>query len=273
MNERMNIRRMQVPDREEAKDIPFDPKKEVTTEDWGIIEGFQSGYMERRDWKNFLNFTPWIKVLDPQRCPPISEETFDAICQSELEPYEQDMPKEYFENLYRLKVLDPARAGTLSDTEKEVLQRYVEADREATHKDRQSWDYFVHIAAKARVLDPSYVPDIPKSDWIGIAKRLDELRRADTWNGWMALAASARVILPNFSTDLAISPEQWDEMKQWYHDNKTSAGRKRMLYQAAQMKMLAAEEFKVTDQGFEINMRKKTSLRQETEPQPAHIEI
>jgi hypothetical protein len=274
MTERLNVRRMQVPERSESRIIPFDPEKEVTEEDWGIIEGFRSGYLERGEWREFLNVASSIKILDPDKCPPLSDKTLQAIYESELAPYEQDLRKEYFENLYRLKLIDPSQTGpNLSQTEKEVLHSYVEADRESTHSDRQSWDYFVHIAAKACVLDPGYIPDIPRDDRIGITKRLEELRRLDSLDGWIGLASSLRIILPNFTTDVVISPGEWDEIKEWYHDNKTTPSRKRMLYKAAQLKILAAEELKITDHGLEITMRKDVGIERESKPQPEALQL
>src|SRR3989338_11108440 len=75
MNERLNIRRMQKPEKREEEGVSFDLDKEITESDWNEMLKHLKLY-ERPKPESYVELAWGVKLLDPSKLPQPSEEAW-----------------------------------------------------------------------------------------------------------------------------------------------------------------------------------------------------
>jgi len=219
MNERLNIRRMQVPEKSEAEEMPFDPMRDITAADWNDIvksydsaEGTLHDSIMLRSCAQFLNPSLSIVFRD------LDDEEWRIVGHDLITFRERKNWTSFFESRMFIRQIDLARAPTITHEEHQkarhellrlcniehwssaaTLAQALKLNSYSPEKERLVSPHmdgmrttaenlkggapgdFAHIAATIKILDPAREIPLSQADWHKLKQSLDNLRQNKDW--------------------------------------------------------------------------------------------
>lgn len=254
-SERINIHELTVDEPERQSELLFDPERDLTKEDWQMIKDDLEKSRRVEDWASFLSTAVHIKILNPQFDLGIDQKAWEGM-RNMLNAWKENAT---FENRWEvflsrsadMKILDPTLDLNLDQADwqriRDILKKTV------------IWDIFSRRAVEVRLLDHDYDLNLDQNDWRDIQDTLKKYRRDKNWGYFCSHAANVKIL--DSKIDLGLDKEAWQGMRdklEWYRERCKNGNESLGVFSdhAREMKILAAEEVKVTDKGLEINMRK-----------------
>ncbi len=151
--------------------------------------------------------------------------------------------------------LDPAWQGM-----KDALESYRQAD---------NWWNFANQAMQLKILFPDKTAELDLNDlaWQGMKNKLEYYRQG-SWHAFADQAMNLKILFPDRTAELDLNDSAWQGMKEELESDRRNNNWGDFTSQATELKILAANEVKVTDQGLEITMRPLESFKSEKKPRP-----
>ena len=249
MNERLNIRRMQVPESKPQESV-FDPARDITPLDWLQIDAHCKERIDGTDSSMRMEvpvaFFP-VAILDPDR----------EILRHNGKPL--SLRIDLARNLgdWR-RFLKSAAFNTIMGEKADVsfedwqhVREYVDGLYRGT-----VFDAMADAAAWGKIIDPSKA----RVSNLDHGRFLDKLNRDRSavvmWDNVARVASDMKILGLDFS---AFTKVEWERMHEYLDDLRANAQWQDFLDLAAAMKILAADKVEVPEQGgLEITMPEKT---------------
>jgi len=264
--ERINIKDLTLEEPPKKRELPFDVERDITEEDWDklcrFLEEISVDDPARRS--SFAYVAMNTKLLYPNK----PAEYFEGLAEKIKSSAEQNRPDSY-QNFSliaaALKVLSPEKFSEFhidnNDWQgmKEVLESYKNGDH---------WDNFAWHAMKMKIIFPNKTSELflDENAWFHMEETLFRHRNN---NDRALFAMEMRLLFPEKVLDFRIDKQMWDEMGKALTQSRIENEYYDFSTLAVTMKLLAAEEIKITDQGLEVIMQKeKSEFKEETPPMP-----
>jgi hypothetical protein len=275
MNERLNIRRLQVPEMVD-ENRPFDSEKEITAEKWAQIE---AGLQEARagtEWKIQSKLHRYAANMRILRSGDLSLDSKDwsqieDTLDNQRKGYVDGVKKSgesFLDTLFCVKVLDPSRNFSESDLDK--LRENIQECRKG---------YFGSLidgVAHLHVIVPE--EDVLNSeDWEIMQRTLNDVRekmlRAPwssvhprTWS-FVSLVSDMRLIRPELNR---LTSDDWKLIRYDFRNSNMDIAEE--LEYMAMMKIAAAETIEVSSQGLRIGPP-STTVEKADEAMPQVLQL
>lgn len=249
----INIHDLTVEEPEKESNLAFDVERDITTETWKAMDRELRVFKQDKDWYKFLWLGARMKALKPDIDIHFDEETSQLLTEELKRCWKEDNVDYFSDEACNMKVIDPQM--DISPV-KEVWGKMT-ATLKHYKTDITQWRKFIEQAMRMKVIDPQ--TDIQRDEDIEDFGR-DVVQKSRTRSEWFWFSKEAmEVKILDPKADLKISQKEWAEMKK-YLNNFLLAEHHVSWWNfstmAMAMKILAAEEVKVTDEGLEINMKK-----------------
>ncbi|NQV12911.1 MAG: hypothetical protein HQ530_01265 [Parcubacteria group bacterium] len=252
----------------------FDLNKNITEDN---VEGLKRELATLRGlghWGNYTRGVAEFKNLFPECIGEIDfdeKEILDGI-KGELEKYRSDHSGRgwsfFIRSVYAFKMLFPDKINEL-DLSSEDWQR-MRGRTLHQHRDKSH-----HLAMQMRVTSPVDAKDPYSGDLTAeeVKEVLDSKKENEEWQDYIKEAVCFRVLFPKKFNELQFDNEIWSEMRNVFYKQQKSNIMSATFRSAFFLKVLAAKEVKITDQGLELIMSEKESFQQTTPPRPERKEL
>jgi hypothetical protein len=208
MNERMNIRRMQVPESEE-RTFRFDPDRELTTTDWDNIRELVIRNHDTGAWDEFAKNYEALCVMGHQNDYEIFEPDWEGIENRRYSLERLGNTAGAIRLASLMKGIDPARVRPFTESQWKMALETAEQLRAGA---RESWGNYSYISLvhdlnqinPGRAVIDSYV-------WAVIEKRYAEIR--EVRDRLLLTSLSATVLDMDPSKVPEISTSEWEEIR------------------------------------------------------------
>ena len=293
--ENINIHDLTIEEPEEKQEAVFDPERDITKEDWQKMKEKLERLRDSGHWSLFAKTAAEMKTLDPSLDIPLDEKTWEGIeddlrdtREDVFEKKEPDMAPYwgFFIRAMRIKTLDPSRDiyPELNKIElKESKKELKELGRSGTAI------AFGRLAIPIKALGAKVDISQYEAPWHRMLEELNYYRKSKIGYGsqdfiqqdFIELATYMKILHPEKVHELMIGEDEWEKMKTLLEKIRTvkennqglPPPRKeaRMTFSelAMAMKILAAEEVKITESGLKITMpEKKEDLENKILPLP-----
>ena len=277
---RINIHELTIEEPEKKSELRFDPERDITEEDWRNMRQLLEEYRKDDERKShgsgqevmyFSGQAMYMKILNPTVVLNLDETAWQVMRQ-DLER-NRIQPDRYgvfpghglsdwglFARQAReMKILDPEIDLNLNENAWQGMRQLLDSRR--TDK---KWGDFSSLAADIKILDPTLGLNLNPDTLRGVRDQLEIYREADNWWIFSWQAMHMKILDPRI--DLNLDETAWQGMRESlknFRGDWSSFSKQAML-----MKILAAEEVKVTDKGLEIKMRKDKPLTSGVPPLP-----
>lgn len=259
--------------------LPFDPERDLPESQRqrilaGLKEVHDGDLPGPLDWLAFMSDAFYAKMLFPPGFDAqLGLDNFAWYGIAEqferekgyLETYRDVSPLVFINIAASLKILFPQRFGELND---DNLNRiWTEAKKELETENEGGSDASfnqVHDFLDLILLFPDRKSDInlDESLYLSAKRETEDTLQQGKWHDFVSLALSLRLVFPERFTEIKIKTNDWQMMKEALKNSVEEKGwNSRNIALAAGMKILAAEEVKITDQGLEITMPKPAFQR------------
>jgi len=241
----------------------FDPERDITAEDFvSIIDMIKKARGNR--WDVFCSYSADVKLLFPEKA---SELGLDKDTWLGIEDYVQkskdsarSMGNNYWGSymvaLKDAKILFPERANELCSDGRvwQGMKDYIEKCKD------ESWANFSAAAMNAMIIHNfDFGLNLDDVTWGKIKKYIQELKNKDSAlfdevkSRWEI--AKFKILFPKKASEFVLNKQDWLEMNNDLKTARKNHDWSKFIWQAVMMKILAAEEVKVTDKGLEIVMK------------------
>lgn len=260
--ERINIHELTVEEPEKQTDLPFDPERDVTEEDWQVMRNELKKAEQENNWSKYASIAMAIKILNPEIEIDLNERIRQGILK-ELNFCKKNHNWEpFYESAVALKTL-----GLKDDLNRilgEDVWQGISNDLERV-KNGGVLD-FSHAVSFARILDPdnSHLHiDMGVDDWKKMNEDLEKFRNSGEWFNFSAKASNMRILDPEIKIN--IGEKDWEGIKNLLNQSRGEEEHYLFYSLVIYVKVIAAEKVEVTDQGLIITMpKKKEALKPET---------
>ena len=277
---RINIHELTIEEPEKPSELPFDPVQKITEEDWTtmeeLLEHYKESYNERRMFGNekkrvygwdFSNQAKNMRILDPTKDLYLEEDARECMS-GELKERRSNKDWAAFSvQAANMKIIDPTQDLGLNQTAWNGMKKQLEEYR--LRDQAHQWKNFSAQAMRMKILDPNQDLNLDQSAWQHMTDELEYYRTGGYWDSFAYQAMIMKVIDQKY--DLKLDQATWQgmrgELEALRQENETEEWKK-FISLATEMKILAAEEVKVTDRGLEIKMRKDKPLTSSVPPLP-----
>ena len=271
MSERINIKDLTLEEPEKKRGLPFDPERDITEEDWEGMKNDTKKDRAEHMWYFFAKKVMSMNILLPEKMEELdlkNEETWQGMRDYLKKLLKEGSSSDHLVSYATaMKIIFPERfsefyvGGEVWEGMKNRLNR----EREAAN-----WWAFAILALEMKILFPDrsseFLDDTARE---GMEKLLKKMRSEKIWYNYFQQAMQAKVLFPDRASDLYPDKTAWKEIKEHLMRARTDSRGETFLEIAMHMKLLAAEEIKITDQGLEIIMPKENpEFKEETPPMP-----
>ena len=251
-------------EQEKTPELKFDPETEITEADWqGMKQVLEVKRRNRKIW-SFTFLTMVMKILRPVKFDElnIDDQAWRGMKEN-LETNRNYDWRTFNSQAANMKILQPERFSELgiNDQSWQNMKEALEA--------LQDYNYFAVQAVDMKILQPNKFSELSIDDkvWQKMKAQLEIDRNEGNWGRFTELAKSMKILQPKRFSELRISNQSWREMrKELELERKNNWWN--FAHQAMDMKILAADKVKVTDQGLEITMPPPESFKSEKKPRP-----
>jgi hypothetical protein len=289
MNERLNIRRMQVPEMEDKEDMPFDPEKDITLRDWKQIgerfeelrrvlseQGTRDDYFESRANQELFSMAGAIAQIDPRKLEDLHLTRDEFEKGTNILERSFDHGHSHRGNLYAAfpEYRDEIR---FSNEDFEKRKSYIYEDGRC--RIYPWWEVdFGNVLCLAR-MRPKEICGIfeeettrSNSGWAVTREYIRSgARDSDDSVGWYSakVLATAKLLFGKTIDDM-VKPGDWKDLRKMLHKRDKWEP---YLTTALQLKIVAAEKIVPTDSEINIVMPKGTYRERPASSQPESLSI
>ena len=282
--ERINIKdlTLEEPEKKKESGLSFDPERDITEEDWDrmkhefdkIQEKIQGHIHTVPDLYGFSVLGYSMKILFTDRLPEGNINDFmGEIFAADLK-YEPDTgmySDEFLSFLMHMAILSPQKLR--DEMAKYNMGKFTISSLEARLIDgrRNDWHKFSRYAIMVKIIFPKEETgvDFSQEDWRGMKDWLDQNQKMSDLRTVVKHLVAMKILFPDRFHEIDVEAIIWKSF-----DKRLT--KERVVYMlpafaelAAYLKLLAAEEIKITDQGLEVIMQKeKPEFKKETPPMP-----
>ena len=246
--DRINIHELTIEEPEKQSELPFDPERDITKQDWEVMRLCLEHSRKNNTWSDFSAYAARMKILDPTQDLNLDQTAWQGM---EDEFKKQSFnPQRLTSNAADMKVLDPKRDLNLDQTAWTKMRRELE-----NWRSKNDWGMFSWQASNMKIIDPKINLKLDQAAWQGMEKQLEEYRRSNNWTSFFLQASRMKILDPKI--DLKLDQTAWQGAR-----DELEVDRRQFMMQgfdslAKCMKILVAERVDVTDQGLEITMPKR----------------
>ena len=270
--ERINIKDLTIEEPERKKGLLFDAEKEITDEDWEELKNTFSGMREREGSLNLMNHAMAMKILSSERVKELrfgEEDWTNSKFLYEIHRARGSHTESFDSLAIAMRVVFPERASELrlDETLWESYKRTIEQ-----YKLEENWLSFHALAVRAKILFPKKFGEEITLD----RKSLEELKKAfiwyredNNWDSFIRRTFQAKILYPESLEEFNIDDATWKNMKKKLQESRKGKYWIDFAEYAMFLKLLAAEEIKITNKGLEVIMQKEEAeFKEETPPMP-----
>jgi hypothetical protein len=268
MNERLNIRRMQVP--ESRKDTEtFDVKKDFTPTDWRAMEEAAVKLSPPSMGMAGLTLLSHVRILDPKRPFPLSENQWEDIVW-DVEK-DRDAGRTYFFAMKAacVRLIEPDHPFGVRPEE---LEKLIKSGMNSTNEISA-----LGLAFAMKLLvsdaDVSFVEKWREE----IPKQAQAYYERGDWPRFMKIAAFARIL--HLDTDIPkLTVDQWKMVRYEFFDKRIAmreheGSSPQFAELASNMKIMAAGSVDITKEGLVLGAPKRSRLEDADAPIPSTLEL
>jgi len=274
MNERMNVRRMQVPDKDSREKLAFDARREVTPDDW---RGMQRELKEMRnsgDWPGFASLSAHMKILDSSVRQPRYRQDAENLADKVKEftvAFDQitfEMPSEMKLAGFTDGVMNAERESAI----RARLNGFKDSIKRGTATSADASD--IYVLACIKILKPQMQTPIlaDKAFWEKVEWYLQQRRDVAPFGAAMQLADLLRDIKILYPERQMIHVEEWGPFRDELEKMRQQGQWPLFAKLAASMKILAAKDVHITENGIELEMT-TPELDEKLKPIPDSLEL
>jgi len=236
-----------------------------------IITRMLEKLKQENDWWKFSREVTSIKLLFPDKVSELrlDQGVWDGMSgQLDIERTSHEW-QQFTRVAMALKLLFPTRISELK-----LDDSVWEGMKDKLDKYRFQTDFVSYLTHALRMtfLFPARKDEMGLGEtvWNGAKRQLENNHRKGKWAIYAQHAVAMKALFPKkVIAELKIGKDEWDRMKEMlpmlWSDNDMG----KFMAHAMHMKLLAAEEIKITDKGFEIIMPKdEPDFREEIPPMP-----
>lgn len=287
---RINIKDLVIEEPQKGSVLNFDPEWDISAKYWNGIFNYLEWAKERKNWAEYLELARHVALLSPQRINQltIDQETSDEMAdrlKEEMKISNRTIIRfidgmELFEVLSTLDLLYPDIHQTIMESIEELPVRWevlgidIEKNKNVLLYDKSTFkktnDFYLGEVLTAGAISRMYSLQDFEDPVLGFRKLFDQ----DLWKEteeyfhniesqknffeYAKIAASSRIIYPQEFSSLKLSKAFWDKAYSEIRDTQyvSILNTNNYFEFALYMKILAAEEVRVTDQGINIVMHK-----------------
>ncbi len=261
----INIKDLVLEQSTRRSDIPFDPQRDISEQDWKTIidrrigeysddlrnSGFRAGA-----GNGDMEFFRAVAFLAPDKIKPlITDDVWNKM-------------KNFKENetlgasasiLATMRLVDPERFASepkLDDREWLMIRNSYLTHPAAAVENR------INIASKAKIIDPDKTEDYilrPPIQWDDVQDAIDKRISAGSWFMVAKLLADIKILDPERAKNFHISEETWNSMKKDLDRYRNTSDKNKDISFAqlsSFMTIISAQEIRITDKGVEVVMPK-----------------
>jgi len=259
--DRINIHELTVEEPEKQTELPFDPERDLSNQDWekmltklrSRIQNDRNARETGEDRQFFYTrcvglslLAMNLKILNPRVELDLDENVWKEMRETlEAVKYNGDW-QSFSEQAISIKILNPD-IFALDEVGRQCMKSELERHRRA-----RTWEAFFIQAVQVRIIDRDIDLKLDDGAWQRIRDQLEVNRKNEEWGEFALHAANMKILDPYI--DLGLDEVAWHGIQ-----TKLDEYRKADSFfekHAVAMKILAAEEVKVTEKGLEINMRR-----------------
>lgn len=279
--EKINVKSLAIEEPEKKPELTFDPEKEIAKEDWERYKERLNWTRENNVWREFVHSAADMKLLFPDRISELNLGGTDwQGMKKMLEEFRK--PSAVARGAFLLvaedmKFLFPQRIKELNITEdiwQENVNWALNLYDQRFGGGSIRWQQFAESAKNLKMIFPERASELhlDETAWRGMMGRLKEFQEKTAKNSsvpeveFIELAANMRILMPErFNEVSGVVKTRWQEIKSYWEKIQ-----RKPPDMTVNMKILAAEEVKITDKGLEIIMQKpkKDEFKTETPPLP-----
>jgi len=283
-SDRINIHELTVEEPEKQEGLPFDPERDLTEEDWVNMKKQLEKYKIEEDWSKFSEHAMAMRVIDPDIDLGIEDTDWENM-ETQLNDFRENATSwgqhqwaNFASQASKMKIIDSTGDLRLDQAVWNGMN-----SRLSKYKKDKEWSGCSWLAMCMKILDPSIKLDFSEEDWVCIKDLAGKSTNVDINS--IQFLAEIKIINPDIHFKL--SDENWANIKDILDQVRNSQlnpsgtnGVGVLAYvggvgvwhnfsvQAMLMKILAAEEVRVTDEGLQIKMTKDQPLKSDTLPIP-----
>jgi hypothetical protein len=235
MTERMNIRRMQVPEKASEKLRLKAIERLVPEESWKAAEKEISRAREIKDWRALLYAVGDIAFVSPERLPNLTDEELTML----REPIKKGQTDNIPDRAALLRMVSPRYADPVTDQINDLTKK--------TWKRRYTvpWSSILNFVAGVKVFNASLVPQLSEDEWQRTMTylqtdaeyaKMNALERVWIWS-------DIRLLWPDRLDQLGITTDDWKGMREYMDKSKNSY----CIEHARYMMILAADTLEFSD--------------------------
>jgi len=262
--DRINIHELTVEEPEKPSELPFDPERDITEEDWGNMKNSL-----RKQSVDIAYHALNLEIITPGVVRELALNNVDwQRMKVKLDLVrEAKNPSAFAEEATAMKILFPERSNELNLDEE--IWTMLNDHLNKVYRKGNHWYDFSHLAVEMLILFPHRAVELNlnKEAWKGIHGEL--LRCVPDGDSFYISAKNMKLLFPSNMNELVLDKKIWDALKRGLKDRKKWGDWAGFSSRVMAMKILAAEEVKITEKGIEINMHvHKEGITTEIPPTP-----
>lgn len=270
--EDINIQHLSLEEPERTEKLPFDADKEITADDWANMKEALVISRINTSRDDFVRIAKYMKLLFPERVSELALDNNDwGAIKLDIDNYRPRSDNDkFFLIASAAKILFPERIKELGldDQDWEMIKWKMQN----SYATRQ-WDKLLTEAEYAKLLFPRHEFGALLKDertWEGIKKHIEGLKNEKSnMVLFVGYASTAKLLFPSHAGEINFDKNTWDVVKKNLNFYREIHASSTLAVYAAAMKIMAAEDAEITDEGiFEINMRKLKINLPEQKPVP-----
>ena len=273
-SERINIKDLTLEEPPKKKELPFDPERDLTEEDKGNLKKELEENIINHSWVNALENMSAYNALFPDEIESlILDDTAWLEIKRVINFFQSTKQyRDFNEMAVQAKLAFPKQSKeiVLDDTTYQESREYL-----GTCAAKKLWWAFGQEAMKIKILFPEksgsllQVENITSNEiWDGMKKELERMIDLGLRH-FCQHAAAMKILFPYRISELSFDTAFWKQAHKELSDYRDKEFWRGLFQEAVAMKLLAAEEINITDQGLEVIMQKeKPEFKEETPPMP-----
>jgi len=264
MNERMNIRRMQIPEKPELE-WGSDPRRLITEEEWNAIaEDFRT--RGSTSWGRVLTEAATMKLLDEKRMRKFSDSNWAAVEESLQSSRDNEGWFGFFRDLADINLIDEefqTEAWIDNNWEHGLSQvgKYCKI---------QDWRTAALLAEALKILRPRERV-VTAEQLTEIEEDFEDARAKKDWPRAALLAAAIKLVEP--SRTPTFTDKEWQGLYASLEEGRKSRDWLQVANRVRDMYILAGGKVDITEKGIVVNPPEKKTFEGKTPPLPNSLEL
>lgn len=259
-----------------APPLPFDVLRDLPKMDVFFLREILNSAKNSQNDREFPRNAFPIQILFPEKADLLFEDSdFESLHTNIKENL--DSPESVFsaaEDLMTAKVLFPdSAAHDISPRIVRRVQAVLDKRLSSDWKRGKTWNY-MNNASMIHIISPDYpfhaplFVDARQAILERVHSELTKLKEGKYYIDFLRVAADAKLLFGKDAGDLGVTSQDWIEMKKLIGDLRYPI---LYLHYSAQMKILTAEDVKITDKGIELIMQTPQPEGIKKVPEPPNV--